>query len=120
MLTYNSQLYVTVGTDEKRKFLIETFGIPSERIFNSRSIGFAPMLMSATNGKGVDVILNSLSGKMLDETWRCIAERGTFLEIGKKDMLDRNYLSMEPFCRGASYKAIDMSHDSIPLATIAR
>jgi hypothetical protein len=64
--------------------------------------------------------LNSLSNEMLDESWRCIADNGTFVEIGKKDMLDRNSLSMEPFCRNASYRAIDMSHDSIPLATIAR
>ncbi|KAI9781693.1 MAG: Type I Iterative PKS [Peltula sp. TS41687] len=115
-----AELYVTVGTEEKRKFLIETFGIPSGRIFSSRSTAFAPMLMSATNGKGVNVILNSLTGDMLDASWRCIADHGTFVEIGKKDMLDRNTLSMEPFCRNASYRAVDMSHDSISWATKAR
>lgn len=114
------QLYVTVGTEEKRKFLTETFGLSPKRIFSSRSTAFAPMLMSATNGKGVDVILNSLPGDMLDASWRCIADNGTFVEIGKRDMLDRNSLSMEPFCRNASYRAIDMSHDSISWATRAR
>ncbi len=78
------------------------------------------MLMTATNGMGVDVILNSLSGDILDESWRCIADRGTMIEIGKKDMIDRNALSMEPFARMASYRAVDISHDSIPLSTIAR
>lgn len=41
------------------------------------------MLMKATKGKGVDVILNSLSGDLLDESWRCIADGGTMIEIGK-------------------------------------
>lgn len=76
--------------------------------------------MNATSGKGVDVILNSLSDELLDESWRCIADNGIFVEIGKKDMEARSNLSMEPFCRNASYRAIDISLDSFPLATIAR
>jgi len=76
--------------------------------------------MEATNGRGVDVILNSLSGDMLDLSWRCIADGGTFVEIGKKDMTDRNNLSMEPFCRNASYRPIDISINSFPTSTIAR
>lgn len=78
------------------------------------------MLMNSTKGKGVDVILNSLSGDLLDESWRCIADGGTMIEIGKQDMLNRSSLSMEPFTRNASYRAIDISHDSVPLSTIAR
>ena len=69
--------------------------------------------MSATNDKGVDVILNFLTGDLLDESWRIIADRGILLEVGKKDILDRNNLSMEPFSRNASYRAFDMSHPSI-------
>jgi NADPH:quinone reductase-like Zn-dependent oxidoreductase len=78
------------------------------------------MLMHATNGKGVDIVLNSLSGDLLDESWRCIADGGTMIEIGKQDMLERSSLSMESFTRNASYRAIDISHDSVPLSTIAR
>ena len=70
--------------------------------------------MKATNKKGVDVILNFLTGNLLYESWRCIADRGVLLEIGKKDMLDRNNLSMEPFCRNASW-----SHPSITKPMVA-
>lgn len=76
--------------------------------------------MKATKGKGVNVILNSLSGELLDESWRCIADGGIMVEIGKQDMLEQRKLSMEPFNRNASYRAIDMSHESVPLSTIAR
>lgn len=40
------------------------------------------------------------------------------LEIGKKDMLARGSLSMEPFNRNASYHGVDMSHKQISNAMI--
>lgn len=69
--------------------------------------------MEATDGRGVDIILNSLTGELLDESWRLVADGGTMVEIGKKDMLARNNLSMEPFNRNATYHAVDMSHKQI-------
>jgi NADPH:quinone reductase-like Zn-dependent oxidoreductase len=69
--------------------------------------------LEATEGQGVDVILNSLTGELLDESWRCIGDDGTMIEIGKKDMLARNSLSMEPFNRNATYHGVDMSHGQI-------
>ena len=76
--------------------------------------------MKATDGKGVDIILNSLTGDLLDESWRCIADGGVMVELGKKDILDRGTLSMEPFGRNASFRAIDMSHRSMSDAINAR
>jgi NADPH:quinone reductase-like Zn-dependent oxidoreductase len=108
-----AEIYVTVGTDAKRDFLAEHYGVSRDRMFSSRSTAFAKGLMEATNGRGVDVCLNSLTGDMLHESWRCIAENGTLVEIGKKDMLDRNSLSMEPFDRNCSYRALDLSRKSI-------
>ncbi|KAI0406534.1 putative polyketide synthase [Xylaria palmicola] len=81
-------------------FVTTNYGIPRDRMFSSRDTSFAEQLMKATNGRGVD-------------SWRCIAEKGTLIEIGKKDMLDRNSLSMEPFDRNCSYRGLDMSRKSI-------
>jgi NADPH:quinone reductase-like Zn-dependent oxidoreductase len=75
--------------------------------------------MSITEGKGVDVILNSLTGELLDESWRVVADGGTMVEIGKKDILARNSLSMESFNRNASFRAVDMSHKQISDSLIA-
>ena len=108
-----AEIYVTVGTDAKKDFLAKNYGIPRNRMFSSRSTTFAVELMRATSGRGVDVCLNSLTGDMLHESWRCIAENGSLIEIGKKDMLERNSLSMEPFDRNCSYRALDLSRKSI-------
>lgn len=114
-----AEIYVTVGTEDKRKFLHDSFGIPYERMFSSRSTKFASDIMAATNGRGVDVILNSLTGDLLDESWRICADGGIMVEIGKKDVLDRNKLSMEPFDRNCSFRALDFSHKSISDQLIA-
>lgn len=105
-----AEVFATVGNDEKKKLLMEKYGIPESNIFNSRTTGFGNKLMQATKGAGVDVIINTLTEDLLDESWRCIATGGTMVELGKKDLLDRNFLSMEPFQRNASYRAFDLSH----------
>ncbi|KAI4116922.1 MAG: hypothetical protein LQ345_002740 [Seirophora villosa] len=47
---------------------------------------------------------------MLDESWRLCADGGTLVEIGKKDIVERNTLSMEPFDRNCSFRAMDFSY----------
>lgn len=76
--------------------------------------------MNATHGSGVDVILNFLTGDLLDESWRCIANGGVMVEIGKKDIIERKNLSMESFRRNASYRALDLSHSSVTPDTVAK
>ncbi|KAI9148345.1 putative polyketide synthase protein [Paramyrothecium foliicola] len=105
-----AEIFVTVGTEEKRKFLVETYGIPPNRIFSSRDVKFAKEILRETNGRGIDVIINSLTGDILDETWRICADGGTMVEIGKKDIVDRGTLSMEPFDRNCSFRAMDFSY----------
>jgi NADPH:quinone reductase-like Zn-dependent oxidoreductase len=41
--------------------------------------------MDATNGSGVDLVLNSLSGELLSISWKCVAPDGAMVEIGKRD-----------------------------------
>ena len=105
-----AEIYVTVGTKDKRQFLHENFKIPNERMFSSRSTDFASEIMAATKGKGIDVIINSLTGELLDESWRICADGGNMVEIGKKDIVDRNFLSMEPFDRNCSFRAVNFSY----------
>ena len=87
-LSMDCEIYTTVGTEEKRKFIKETFpSIKDDHIFDSRSVSFGDDLLRATDGKGVDVILNSLSEEMLQIGLTCLADNGRFIEIGKYDMV---------------------------------
>ncbi|KAI0128336.1 beta-ketoacyl synthase domain-containing protein [Xylariales sp. AK1849] len=105
-----AEIWVTVGTEEKRQFLENNYSIPRSHMFSSRSTLFAGEIMSATDGRGVDAVVNSLTGELLDASWRILADGGTMVEIGKKDILDRNTLAMEPFDRNCSFRAVDLSY----------
>ncbi|TGJ75300.1 hypothetical protein E0Z10_g11025 [Xylaria hypoxylon] len=104
------QVFVTVSTNEKRKLLASQFNIPTNRMFSSRNTKFAEEIRRETNGLGIDIILNSLVGELLDESWRLTADGGVMVEIGKRDIVDRNMLSMEPFDRNCSFRAVDLSY----------
>lgn len=64
--------------------------------------------MALTDGYGIDIILNSVVGELLEASWNIIAHGGTMIEIGKKDIDDHNRLSMEPFKRCTSFRAMDI------------
>lgn len=106
----DADIFVTVGSKEKKRLIMELYNIPEENIFYSRNTSFAKAVQQRTNGRGVDVILNSLSGDALIKSWECVAPFGRFLELGKKDILSRNQLPMLPFSKNASFHAIDLAY----------
>ncbi|KAH8433977.1 Mycolipanoate synthase [Aspergillus melleus] len=92
-----ADIYATVGSEEKAAFLTHEFGVPRDRIFNSRDSSFLDGVMNSTNGVGVDLVLNSLSGELLHTSWKCVAPYGAMAEIGKRDMVGRGKLALDPF-----------------------
>ncbi|KAM7203575.1 hypothetical protein V8F33_002195 [Rhypophila sp. PSN 637] len=101
-------VYVTVGSETKRRLVIDNYGIPEEHIFNSRDTSFSRGIRRVTNGRGVDCVLNSLSGELLRESWTCLATFGTFVEVGLRDITDNTRLDMRPFSKSATFSALDI------------
>ncbi|EPE35574.1 Thiolase-like protein [Glarea lozoyensis ATCC 20868] len=101
-------VYVTVGSEDKRRFMTEHFGIVPEHIFNSRDSSFAKGIHRVTAGRGVDCVLNSLSGELLRISWNCLATFGTFVEIGLRDITDNMRLDMRPFSKSATFTYLDI------------
>lgn len=64
--------------------------------------------MSATNQRGVDVVLNSLSGELLTASWKCVAAFGTMVEIGKRDFQRRAKLPMEAFEANRTFTGLEL------------
>ncbi|OJJ49991.1 hypothetical protein ASPZODRAFT_109969 [Penicilliopsis zonata CBS 506.65] len=107
-----AEIYASVGSEAKGKFLQDTYKIPADHILSSRDTSFEESIMAMTNGRGVDVILNSLSGPLLQASWNCIAPLGRFVEIGKVDIQRNRHLAMANFERSVSFSAVDL----LPLA----
>jgi len=103
-----AEIYATVGNDEKVQYLMDNFNLPRNRIFNSRNASFLTDLMRETEGRGVDLVLNSLSGELLHASWQCVAESGKMIEIGKRDLLGAGKLNMDGFLANRSYCCVDL------------
>ncbi|KOC65238.1 Fatty acid synthase [Habropoda laboriosa] len=101
------EVFTTVGTPEKRKFIRENFpSIDDDHIGNSRDTSFEQMVMKQTHGKGVDIVLNSLAEDKLQASIRCLGYQGRFLEIGKFDLISNNKLGMDIFLKEISFHGI--------------
>lgn len=113
---YNLEVFTTVSSDEKKNFLLEKFPqLKPENVGNSRNVSFEKMILSNTKGKGVDYVLNSLADDKLQASIRCLGVGGTFLEIGKYDMLKGTQLDMRYLTKRISFKAVlfdDLPADS--------
>ncbi|KAI0812922.1 KR-domain-containing protein [Xylaria sp. FL0064] len=100
-------IYVTVDSQKKREPLAREYGL-LRNIFSNRSISFASDVLEATVGCGVDVVLSSLSGHLLQASFEILAPFGHLVEIGKKDLEGNSLLDMGTFSRVSSYSSLDM------------
>jgi NADPH:quinone reductase-like Zn-dependent oxidoreductase/ubiquinone/menaquinone biosynthesis C-methylase UbiE len=103
-----AEIFATVGTLEKKTLLMEQFDVPEDHIFSSRDDTFAKGVMRMTGGRGVDAIMNSVSGDALRLTWNCISPFGRFVELGKRDMTINSRLEMRHFEKSVSFTGLDV------------
>lgn len=101
-----AEIFATAGSEEKRE-LLRSMGI--EYVMDSRSTKFAAQIMEITGGKGVDVILNTLSGEAVVKGMEILAPFGRFLQIDKTDIFRNTPLALAPFKNGLTFSAIDLS-----------
>jgi acyl transferase domain-containing protein/acyl carrier protein len=100
-----AEIFATAGSPEKRAFL-KVLGIP--HVMDSRSLDFAEEIMARTDGKGVDVVLNSLSGDAMLKSLEVLAPFGRFLEIGKRDIYENRGVGLAPFRKQLAYLSVDL------------
>jgi NADPH:quinone reductase-like Zn-dependent oxidoreductase len=103
-----AEVYATVGSAEKKELLMKEFGLAEEHVFYSRSSSFGDAVRRATQGQGVDVILNSLAGDGLRESWRCLNKFGRFIEIGKRKPGVKVRLDVDNIDSNSSFLSVDI------------
>lgn len=100
-------VHATVSSPAKRDQL-RAMGV--DHIHNSRSMDFVDEILTATGGRGVDVVLNSLSGAFVAASFQCLARGGRFLEIGKRDVWSPERVVAER--PDAAYHLYDLGSDA--------
>ncbi|MGW4738146.1 type I polyketide synthase [Nocardia xishanensis] len=102
-----AHVLATAGSAERRAFLRDAHGI--EHVFDSRALTWADEVKAVTDGRGVDVVLNSLAGAAIDHGLDLLAEDGRFIEVGKKDIYADRRLGLRAFAKGVGFLAVDLA-----------
>ncbi|GAB2886860.1 hypothetical protein GCM10022245_22700 [Streptomyces mayteni] len=93
-----------LGTASPEKWhLLRSAGIAATDMASSRTLDFPPAILRATEGRGVDVALNALTGDFVDATLRLLAPGGRFVEMGVTDVRDPARVAEAH--RGVGYEA---------------
>ena len=100
-----AEIFATAGSEDKRAYL-RSLGI--EHVMDSRSLAFADEIRAITQGEGVDVVLNCLTGDAVAVSVGVLRAHGRFLEIGKRDIYEDHKLGLYPFHQNLSYFAVDL------------
>ncbi|GAA1905952.1 phthiocerol type I polyketide synthase PpsC [Streptomyces sodiiphilus] len=101
-----ARVIATAGSEDKRRYLR---GLGIEHVFDSRDLSWARQVHEATGGRGVDVVLNSLTGAAIELGLDVLAEDGRFVEVGKKDIYGERSIALTAFRKGISLAAVDLA-----------
>ena len=102
-----AEIFATAGSPDKRAVLT-ALGV--HHVLDSRTPDFADEITRITGGAGVNIVLNSLTGAMLDRSFEVTANNGVFLEIGKRNLWTHD--QVERLGRGIRYHIVDCNDNA--------
>ncbi len=91
-LRSGAEVFATAG-DERKRAMLRAMGV--QHVLDSRSTAFVEQIRAATGGRGVDVVLNSLSGELIDASFAVLGNGGRFVEIGKRGIKDHAWVDAQ-------------------------
>ncbi|AOS63728.1 type I polyketide synthase [Actinoalloteichus hymeniacidonis] len=98
------EVYATASPAKQHR--LRDWGIPDDRIANSRTLDFEDAFRAASGGAGVDVVLDCLAGEFVDAGLRLLSPGGRFLEMGKTDKRDAEQVARD--YPGVRYRVYDL------------
>ena len=96
-----AEVYATASPAKHE--VLRAAGFDDRHLASSRDSGFEALVRAGTGGRGVDVVLNALTGDVLEASLRSLAPGGRFVELGRADVRDPARIARDH--RGARYSA---------------
>eukprot|EP01132_Coremiostelium_polycephalum_P001447 gene1447-1824_t len=97
-------IYCTVGSKEKEDYLEKTYGPIIQNIYSTRNKDYSETLSS----RGVDVVLNTLSGDYTSSNFRVLKAFGRLLDLSVTHIYANDSIELGNFKRDVIYSAIDL------------
>ncbi|MFD9885551.1 SDR family NAD(P)-dependent oxidoreductase [Streptomyces alboflavus] len=109
---FGADVHATASTGKWE--VLRGLGLDDSRIASSRTLDFETSVLAASDGRGVDVVLNSLAREFVDASLRLLPRGGRFVEMGKTDLRDPLTIGEDhPGVTYQSFDLIDAGHDRI-------
>jgi acyl transferase domain-containing protein/NADPH:quinone reductase-like Zn-dependent oxidoreductase/acyl carrier protein/NADP-dependent 3-hydroxy acid dehydrogenase YdfG len=86
---------------------LRSMGFDDDHIANSRTLEFEQKFSAATDGAGVDVVLDCLKEEFVDASLRLLPRGGRFIEMGKTDIRDPSEVGARH--PGVHYRSFDLA-----------
>ncbi|MFD5703101.1 type I polyketide synthase, partial [Streptomyces lasiicapitis] len=102
---FGAEVYGTASTGKWD--VLRELGIEDARIASSRTLDFEASVLAASEGRGVDVVLNSLAREFVDASLRLLPRGGRFVEMGKTDL--RDPATVADAHEGVEYRSFDLA-----------
>ncbi|KAI6359386.1 hypothetical protein MCOR25_007080 [Pyricularia grisea] len=99
-----AEIWATVSSTEKRNLLMQQYGIPNSRVFDSKDNGYVASIAYATGGEGMDVILGSRPDHAAGASLECLADFGVYIDLSHGSTSPR----MPATRSHASYHRVDV------------
>jgi NADPH:quinone reductase-like Zn-dependent oxidoreductase/NAD(P)-dependent dehydrogenase (short-subunit alcohol dehydrogenase family)/acyl carrier protein len=98
-----AETFATAGDTRKRSFL-KSLGVP--HVMDSRSLAFVDEVKQKTDGKGVNIVLNSLPPNTIDKSMSVLDIAGRFVDIS--NIYGNARIHLTTFQRGVSFFAFEL------------
>ncbi|MEU9993691.1 SDR family NAD(P)-dependent oxidoreductase [Streptomyces sp. NPDC048045] len=85
---------------------LHALGLDDAHLASSRTLDFETAFAAATEGRGMDVVLDSLAGEFVDASLRLLPHGGRFVEMGKTDLRDPSRVAADH--PGVDYRSFDL------------
>ncbi|KAM9982459.1 hypothetical protein ACTFIZ_006979 [Dictyostelium cf. discoideum] len=105
-------VFVTIGgSKEKKQYLLDNYGDIITKIFSTETSSVSKRFsdrIKKINGKGVDLILDTLSGEFMKYNFDALSEIGRISCLSMTQLIDNDNIDLNNFKYNVGYNTIDI------------
>jgi len=102
---FGAAIYATAGSERKLDHL-RSLGVANR--INYLTTDFESEIRRLTDGRGVDVVINTLSGDAIQKGLNCLAEGGRYIEIAMTALKSARNINLSVLSDNQSFYSVDL------------
>nr|XP_032526695.1 fatty acid synthase-like [Danaus plexippus plexippus] len=110
-LAFGCEVFTTVNDIRKKKFLLKLFpALKADNIGSSQDVSFSDMVLKATNGQGVNIVISCVKGDLKNASLKCCHSSGSVIDTSVLPNHEDYNFGMKFLMKGLSYVTLDPSN----------